>query len=521
MKYLSKKITIALMAAGLSFSSVAANIKIAYDSDPVSLDPQEQLSGGTLQMSHLLFDPLVRLTQDMQFEPRLATSWERVNDHTFRFHLRQGVTFHSGNPMTADDVVWTFKRLQGSPDFKGIFEPYVGMKKVDEYTVDLISKGPYPLVLQNATYIFVMDKKFYSGKTKDGKDKSAIIKNVGSFASANESGTGPFIITHRDQGIKDVFTRYKSYWDHSSKGNVDEITLLPIANEASRYLALKTGDVDMIAPVSPNEFRNIRSSKGLQLVTMAGTRSLTFQMNQHSNPALKNQKVREAIIYAINNELIVKKLLRGFATVAGQQSPKGYAGYDPALVPRYNLKKAKELMKEAGYPDGFTLTMMAPNNRYLNDEKVAQATKSMLGKIGIRVELKTMPKAQYWPEFDKCAADMMMIGWSSDTNDSANFVQFLEMTRDPKTGAGQYNCGYYSNPQVDKLIIASNSEIDPNKRGKMLQEAETILYKDAAFVPLYYNNLAWAAKTSLHIKPVVNAINMPYLGDLVVDQKSS
>lgn len=143
MKTLKTQLAIAMMAVGLSFGAAAAEIKVAYDADPVSLDPHEQLSGGTLQLSHMVMDPLVRYTQKLEFEPRLASSWERVDETTYRFTLRKGVTFHSGNPMTADDVVWTFNRLKSSPDFKAIFEPYSELKKVDDYTVELISKYPY------------------------------------------------------------------------------------------------------------------------------------------------------------------------------------------------------------------------------------------------------------------------------------------------------------------------------------------------------------------------------------------
>ncbi len=515
MKTMKSKLAVALMAAGLSFSAAAADITIAYDADPVSLDPHEQLSGGTLQMSHMVFDPLVRYTQDLDFEPRLAEKWERVNDTTFRFQLRKGVKFHSGNEMMADDVVWTFDRLKDSPDFKAIFEPYEKMVKVDDYTVELVSKGAYPLVLQTATYIFPMDSKFYSGTTADGKDKAEVVKHGNSFASTNVSGTGPFIVTAREQGVKVEFERFDGYWDKDT-GNVDKLTLVPIKEDATRVAALLSGDVDMIAPVAPNDHQRVESAKGVDLVTLPGTRIITFQMNQSSNEALKDVRVRQAIVHAINNEGIVKKIMKGFATVAGQQGPEGYAGYNPDLVPRYDLKKAKELMKEAGYEKGFTLTMMAPNNRYVNDAKIAQAAAAMLSKIGIKVDLKTMPKAQYWPEFDKCAADMLMIGWHSDTEDSANFSEFLTMTRNEETGKGQYNCGHYSNAEVDKLIEQSNVETDPAKRAAMLQKVETTLYNDAAFVPLHWQNLAWGAKSNVDIAPIVNAMNFPYLGDLVV-----
>lgn len=515
MKMMKTKLTVALMAAGLSFNALAADITVAYDADPVSLDPHEQLSGGTLQLSHMVFDPLVRYTQSLEFEPRLATKWERIDDHTMRFHLREGVKFHSGNTMTADDVIWTFKRLQKSADFKGIFTPFTDMAKVDDYTIDIKTDKGFPLVLQTATYIFPMDSKFYS----ESPDKGEIVKHGNSFASTHESGTGPFIVSSREQGVKVDFTRFKDYWDKDSKGNVDHLTLKPIKENATRVAALLSGGVDMIAPVAPNDQERVKEAKGFDLVTLPGTRIISFQLNQDSNPALKDVRVRKAIVYAINNEGIAKRIMKGFATAAGQQSPEGYAGFNPDLKPRYDLKKAQELMKEAGYEKGFSMTMIAPNNRYVNDAKIAQAAAAMLSKIGIKVDLKTMPKAQFWPEFDKCAADMLMIGWHSDTEDSANLTEFLTMTRNEETGKGQYNCGHYSNPEVDKLIAEANVNTDPSSRAQQLQKVEAILYKDAAFVPLHWENLAWAAKSNVHIAPIVNGMNFPYFGDLVVDEK--
>lgn len=516
MKMMKTKLAIALMAAGLSFNALAADITVAYDADPVSLDPQEQLSGGTLQLSHMVFDPLVRYTQKFEFEPRLAEKWERIDDETMRFHLREGVKFHSGNTMTADDVVWTFHRLQNSTDFKGIFTPFTDIVKVDDYTIDIKTEKGFPLVLQTATYIFPMDSKFYSGKDENGKDKGDIVKHGNSFASTHVSGTGPFIVTSREQGVKVEFERFKDYWDKASKGNVEHLTLKPIKENATRVAALLSGGVDMIAPVAPNDQERVKETKGTTLVTLPGTRIISIQMNQDSNPALKDKRVREAIVYAINNEGIAKRIMKGFATAAGQQSPEGYAGYNPDLKPRYDLAKAKELMKEAGYEKGLSLTMIAPNNRYVNDAKIAQASAAMLSKIGIKVDLKTMPKAQYWPEFDKCSADLLMVGWHSDTEDSANLTEFLTMTRDEKTGKGAYNCGHYSNPEVDNLIAKANVETDPKVRAQELQKVEKILYDDAAFVPLHWENLAWGAKSNVDIAPIVNGMNFPYFGDLVV-----
>jgi len=191
----------------------AKTLKIAMDADPVSLDPHVQLSGGMLQYSHMVFDPLIRWTQDMKFEPRLAEKWERIDENTVRFHLRKGVKFHSGNPFTAKDVVWTLDRLKKSKDFKGLFEPFTGAVAVDDFTVDVKTAKPYALLLNMATYIFPMDSVFYTGKDENGQAKDAIVKTGSSFALNHESGTGPFVVTKREQGVKVVFTRFADYWD--------------------------------------------------------------------------------------------------------------------------------------------------------------------------------------------------------------------------------------------------------------------------------------------------------------------
>ena len=510
--------TIAAVAIALCAGAASAKeVKIAYDADPVSLDPHEQLSGGMLQLSHMIFDPLLRWNQELAFEPRLAESWTRVDETTMRFSLRKGVKFHSGREMTAKDVVWTIDRLKTSDDFKGIFAQIASASAIDDFTVEIKTDGPFPLLLHTATYIFPMDSVFYSGKDARGRDKGEIVKSGESFASTNAGGTGPFIVTKREQGVVVEFTRFADYWDAKSPGNVDKITLTPIKEGPTRVAALLSGDVDFIAPVPPSDLDRIKSNADTDLITMSGTRIITLQLNQSRVAAFKDARVRQAMAYAINNEAIVDKIMKGFGTTAAQMSPAGYLGYNPNLKPRYDLDKAKKLMADAGFADGLSVTMMCPNNRYVNDFKICEASVSMLAKIGIEVDLTTMPKAQYWPKFDERAADVMMIGWHSDTEDSANFYEFLAMTPNKDTGRGQYNSGAYSNARVDELTLASLSETDDAKRAKMLQEVEQILFDDAAFVPFHWQDLAWAARKGVQADKIVNVLNFPYFGDLVVD----
>ena len=265
----------------------------------------------------------------------------------------------------------------------------------------------------------------------------------------------------------------------------------------------------------PRIFERIRKDKNVKLVTWSGGRIITVQLNQKRRAEFKDVRVRQAIVHAINNKGIAQKIMKGTATPAGQQGPKGYMGYTTTLTPRYDLKKAKALMKEAGLADGFECTMIAPNNRYVNDEKIAEAVVSMLAKIKIKVNLKTMPKAQYWDEFDAQVADIQMIGWHSDTEDSGNFSEFLTMCPNKETGYGQYNSGNYCNPRIDELTMAAQTETDLKKRTAILQGIERILYNDAAFVPFHWQNHSYAGKNRVGIRKIVNTMNFPYLGDLV------
>jgi len=504
-----------LMVFSLGTIAGAKTLKVGLDAGPVSQDPQVQLSGGMLQFSHWVFDPLVRYAQDMSFEPRLAERWERIDDLTMRFYLRKGVKFHSGNPFTARDVKFTFERFYQSKDFKGLFAPFEGCTIVDDHTVDIKTKKPYALLINMATYIFPLDSQFYSGKDDTGQPKDAVVKVGPSFALHNSSGTGAYKVVEWEQGAKYVFERFADYWDKSSPGNVDKIVLTPIKEGPTRVAALLSGDVDFISPVPPQDFKRIHSDKKVKLVTYSGGRIITVQMNQKRRAEFKDVRVRQAIVHAVNNPGIVEKIMKGTATVAGQQGPRGYLGYNPALTPRYDLKKAKALMKEAGLENGFECTMIAPNNRYVNDEKIAEAMVAMLSKIRIKVNLKTMPKAQYWDEFDLQVADMQLIGWHSDTEDSGNFSEFLTMCPNKETGYGQFNSGNYCNPKIDELTMAAQVETDLKKRTMILQDIEKILYDEAAFVPFHWQNHSYAGRDKVGIKAIVNTMNFPYFGDLV------
>lgn len=508
-----RKISLLLVTITVWFANCgaqAASLSMAFDADAVSLDPHEQLSEATLQLSHLVFDPLLRQNQAGEFEPRLATHWEKINDLTLRIYLREGVFFHTGNTFSADDLVFTIQRLKRSSDFRAMFNAIASVKKVDQFTADVIMHQQTPLILTILTYVFPMDSQFYHGRDE-------IIKFGETFASKHISGTGPFILTQREPGVELNFKRFTQYWDTNSPGNVDSIKFTPIRSDSTRLAALLSGDVDLIHPISPLDIPRIKRSPGIKFISMPSTRILLLHMNQSRRIEFRSQKVREAINLAINQSLIVEKILKGFGKAAGQLSAPTFLGHVESIKPLYNVTKAKHLMKEAGYENGFRVSMMAPNNRYVNDEKISQAVVAMLAKINISVDLKTLPKAQYFQEFDNRNADIMMVGWQSDTDDSNNLFEFLVACTDQNTGLGAYNASNYCNAKIDDRIRAANIEINKKKRTQILQDIEKILAKESAVVPLLWQSLSWASKKNFKIESIVNDINYPYLGDLVVE----
>ena len=494
-----------------SLSAYAAQIRVAIDADPISLDPHEQLSEGGIQYSHAVFDPLVRWRHDGSFEPRLATSWQMRDDNTMRVTLRDDVLFHSGNAMTADDVVFTIRRLKRSVDFKALFNIIEDVDKIDAYTVDIHTKHPYPLMLNILAYVFVMDQQYYAGQDD-------VIKFGETFASKNVSGTGPFIVEKRIAGQTLELVRNALYWDDESDGNVERLEMIPIRSDSTRLAALLTGDVDIVSPVAPVDMDRVSRTPGISLSSIAGTRVVILQMNESRREEFRDVRVRQAMNLAINQSLIVEKILRGRGVAAGQLSASPFQGHVPELTPQYDLERAKQLMKEAGYEEGFRVTMMAPNNRYMGDEKIAQAAAAMLQKINITVDLKTLPKAQYFQQYDQRVADVMMLGWQADTFDSNNIYEFLLACPNPDTGMGAYNASEYCNPVIDSDIRHANREMNPERRVHALRQIERQIYDDAVVIPLYWQSIVWAAKSDIELDHVVNFLNFPYWGNLEVER---
>ncbi len=493
------------------------SLKIGLPGDLVSLDPHAELSTGMIQYSNWVFDPLVRCNKQMKFEPRLAIRWERMNDLSMRFYLRKGVRFHSGHLFTAEDVRWTFWRQKKSETFLRLFRNIEDIKIIDDHTIDIVTKTPNGLLLNSVSYLFPMDRRYYRGLDAQGHYKDAIDMDKPSFARQNESGTGAFKVILREKGEMTILERFDDYWDQQTAGNADRLILYPIKKSANRVEALFSGKVDVIFEVPIEKFKQIKTSAAAKLFLQAGDRIVVIQLNQSRRPEFKDVRVRQAMVYAINNKKICKKIMQGAGTVACQLSPSGYNGHVAELKPRYNLRKARSLMKKAGLENGFECTLIVPNGRYLQDIQIGETLVRMLAKINIKVRLKTLFNFEYWPAFDHRRADMQMIGWREGTLDSGGIFELLAMCPQKKSGDGLFNSGNYCNTQVDALIRQARSTLEPAVRSRILQKIERLLYADAAFVPLHWQNYAYAARKGIDLTPVLNLLNVPFLSDVFVD----
>ena len=504
-----------LLALGLltSLPLAAADVNIAYAADFTSLDPMERLSDRNLQMAHLLFDPLLRRDHEGQLVPRLAEKWTKLNDTTYRFELHKNVKFHSGNPFTADDVVWSFNRSKTSPEYAPLFSHFDKFVKIDDHTVELRLKDKDPLALMVLPNLFIMDSKFYESSADRGK----IDPSGDNFADTNVSGTGPFSLESRQRERRTVLKKNPSYW--TSSGNVDTLTINIEKDDELRLNNFLSGKVDYITPVSPKNIERVQKSDNRTVLIAPSEKIIMLQLNQQVTPQFQDKRVRQAVNLTINRKDIGRRVLAKLGTPADQLSPAGYLGHLDNHEPAYDLARAKALMAEAKLAEGFETKLIAPRGYYVYDDLIAQGIATQLKNINIRVETEVMPASDFWPRFERCDAGMAFIGWVSDTGDSANLSEYLTATRDRAAGRGVMNCGGFSNRIIDEALKAVATEDDPAKRRELLQRIAQTETDEALIIPLHWQNLSYGyPKSWSNFASITHHHDYPYFGDLVIKE---
>lgn len=483
------------------------------------MDPYFHNLGPNNAMLGQIFGRLVEWTPDMQMLPRLATSWKAVNDTTWEFKLREGVKFHDGSDFTADDVLFSFERADGYTGGNSSFRTYTKgktLKKIDDHTIHVMTEKPYPLMPNDMTSVLIMSSDAKgTGKADTNKGIRAKDFNKGMATI----GTGPYKFGKWKKGDSLVLEKYDGY-----KGPMaqpwDKMTFKFIKSEPARVAALLAGDVDMIDNVPTTDIERLKGESAVSLSQGVSNRVIYLHMDQFrdvspfvtdkdGNPLkknpLKDARVRKAISKMINRAAIVEKVMEGVAIPAGQLLPEGFFGRSAKLQPdAYDPEGAKQLLKEAGWGDGFGLTIHGPNDRYINDAKICEAIAQMLTKQGIPTKVVTMPKNVYFKRASKGGKDgqpefsFVLVGWGSGTGEPSSPLKSLLATRDKSKGRGASNRGRHSDPKVDALISEALATVDDTKRAALLAEAQELgIGKNQGIIPLHYQVNTWATKKGL------------------------
>lgn len=486
----------------------AANLRWASDGDVNAMDPMTRQE--TMQLSFLsnIYEPLVRRNRDLSLEPGLAVKWEQTGPTIWRFHLRKGVKWQDGSPFTADDVVFSLQRIQSkNSSMRAPMSPVKEARKIDDFTIDLETHLPDPILPQEQTNFLIMSKAW---SEKHNAVEPAIIGKEENFALRNAMGTGPFRLVTREADRRTVVERNPDWWDTPTH-NLDRVEFNVIGSAPTRVAALLSGEVDMIYAVPPQDMARIRQTAGLKIIQNPEVRTIYLGFNQSReelassdikgrNP-FKDVRVREAVALAIDEPAIASRVMLTLGRPTGMLWGPGVNGYDPAAdVPfKLDAARAKQLLTDAGYPNGFRVGLDCPNDRYVMDEQICTAITAMLARVGIKVDLNAQTKTKFFtkilaPNYD---TDFWLLGWTPATYDAHNVLYTLLGTRDGKRG--EVNVGGYSNPGLDDLIRQMGVETDQAKRNRMIAEAASIVRRDIAVLPLHQQVIVWAAKANVEL----------------------
>jgi peptide/nickel transport system substrate-binding protein len=476
------------LLAALASPGHAATLRWAAQNDILTLDPHSQNHATTNAIMGHAYEGLTRYSAKYEVEPALATSWEFISPTQVRFKLRQGVKFHDGSPFTADDVIFSFGRIKQP---QGTMQIYVtgiqDIKKVDDHTVDFILAAPNPILLRNIIDFRIMSKAWSEkNNTTNTQDYKAKEEN---YASRHTNGTGPYVITGWTPDERVTMTINKSWWGKND-GNVTEVVYTPIKSDATRVAALLSGDVDLLTDLPTQDVARLRADakltvlegpevRTIYLAPDVGSPELKYSNVKGKNP-FADKRVREAMSLAIDREAIKRNIMRGMSIPAAVMVAPGVNGNTPDIdVPvKADVAKAKALMAEAGYPDGFETQLNCPNNRYVNDEDMA----TFIQKV---------------QNFD---TSVYLLGWGVATYDAQYTLQSLVRTRAGGPD-GNFNFSRISDPEVDKLVDAMKTETDLAKRNAMIRDALVRTRDEVLLIPLHHQMRPWAMKkgvTTVH-----------------------
>lgn len=507
-KLIGAALTAALLA-GTSAMASAETLRWSSVGDSLTLDPHAQNEGPTHTLAHQIYEPLLHRDMAAEIVPALATGWAVKEDdpNVWVFNLREGVTFHDGAEFNAEDVVFSIERAKmEDSDMKELLVSIVEVRAVNDYTVEFVTDGPNPILPNNLTNTFIMDKGW--AEANDVTKPQDFEGGEENYAVRNANGTGAFRLVSREPDTRTVLAKNEDYWGIDEFPlEITEIIHTPIQNDATRVAALLSGEVDFIQDVPVQDLERVDSEDGLAVRMTPQNRTIFLGMNvgdddlvndnvDGANP-FADARVRQAMNLAVNREAIQQVVMRGQSTPTGVIVPPFVNGWTEALdaYSQPDIEAAMGLMEEAGYGEGFEVTLHCPNDRYINDEAICQAIVGMMGQIGIDVNLVAQSRSLHFPLIANLETDFYLLGWGVPTFDSEYNFNFLVHSRSDDRGS--WNGTRYSNAELDEMIQTLGSETDLDVRNATISDIWDTIQEEQIYVPLHHQVLNWGMKDNI------------------------
>jgi peptide/nickel transport system substrate-binding protein len=500
--------------AGLCLAPQPASAKtfrMSVSGDANTLDPHSQNAGNVTLVLRQIYEPLVKRGKKLEIEPGLAVKWTQLSPVAWRFELRPNVKFSNGNAFNADDVVYSIQRSLHEFSQYGIFTDTIAdAKKIDDLTVDIVTKIPDPVLIDKLSSVFIMDKEW--SEQNNATRPQNVRGREEAFTGRNAMGTGPFVLRSREPDVRTVLVANPNWWNEKAReGNVTEIVFQPIASAATRTAALRSGEIDFILDPPVQDIQQLAAAPGLKVVSGPEVRTIFISFDTSRDELLyssvkgrnpfKDVRVRLALYHAVNIDAIHTRVMRGQSVNTGALYPDAVNGYSKEWDKRlpFNVAEARKLMREAGYPDGFEVAFDCPNNRYINDEAICQALVAMWSQIGVKANLNAMPLATYFPKVQRDDTSLYLLGWGVPTYDALYSLQALIRTRDGSPGNGTWNHGRFSDPDFDKVIDAVKLETNADARRKLIADFNKLYFERVPHIPLHHQVIPWAMRANVDV----------------------
>lgn len=507
------------LAAALGATSLSAEeLTIALSSEPTAVDPHYHDLTPNNQLGMHIYSMLATPNANLEATPDLATSWTAEDDNTWVFKLREGVKFSDGSDFDADDVIFTFCRVMNNEGAIGstgssVVSNFESVEAPDPHTVRITTKAVEPIMPEIMAGVSILSDSIvaHDGITFDLENNCGVTGEWPSIDDFNVGGaavgTGPFKLEKFSKGAEIVLTRNENYYGTAPEW--ETLTFVPVPSAGPRLAGLLSGDYDVIESPAARDVAQIEANEAFDYVSTPSNRVIFLQMDigrddspfiattDGSNP-FQDIRVRQAVSMAIDREAIVTRIMDNLAQPAYQFIPDEMFGAIPDPAPlEYNPEKAKELLAEAGYPDGFKVTFHATNDRYINDSQIAQAVAQFLTRVGIETELDAMTRSMFFSRRSNREFSFSMGGWGSSEGGAASFLRQYALTTDDARGVGGSNYGGWSDPEFDAVVLEAISTVDEDERRALLEKAEQMAVDKLGFIPLHFESTVWAFRKGL------------------------